>query len=390
LNYEFNLNTRIRKCLFFLFFFFASILLFGYNKDDYSCGKITGAFSDYPSKNAAKLLEYQYSPIYGDQMQILEEAISKCDEKDISRKFHLYYAYYCVSRKECGVFESEYIIDEILDQNLLQSCFHSMHLMRMKSAFLSGENRYNDLVVLLNNLVHNNLELPDNYLYGELANTYYYTEQYEEALAHFLYLVKYGKYKHVAYASMHNNIALAYQHLGDVKNARKYFNESLALLDQVEKKKTYRFKETFLFFKKVVQNNLYRLNNSKYDKQKLFKNLQEEFKLGEKTINPTQQLTLIELGLLAFELDEIDLAQHYISILDKSIHNANVKIESKLNYQELKLLELVYHQSKSDTLGKAFVKHLNSRGKSIGIIFKEILESTKHVFSRLSISSCTY
>lgn len=93
----------MKKYFFFLFFFFASILLFGYDVDDYPCGKITGGFKDYPSKNAAQLLNYQYAPDYGKQMQILEQEIATCKDEDPSRKFHLYYAYYCVSRKKMGL-----------------------------------------------------------------------------------------------------------------------------------------------------------------------------------------------------------------------------------------------------------------------------------------------
>ncbi|MGB0870500.1 MAG: histidine kinase dimerization/phosphoacceptor domain -containing protein [Flavobacteriales bacterium] len=255
-----------------------------------------------------------------------------------------------LKKKDGGNSASNFIIDSVLNENILQSCWHSVFFLKIKGELLTKEGKHDELLRLLNNIENQNIDLPDNYIRSKFANTYYNLKQYKLALDHYLFLIEFGQLSDMRYASMHNNIGLCYYHSGDRENAERYYKTTLDLLSEVELKQSYTNLENFLYFKKIVQNNLYRLNFNNGDKVKLFENLNNEYQLGKNSDFDDWKRLLIELSTLAFELKNFKKADDYISILDKQIDDESISEESKLNYNKLKLIQAINFEQPSDSI----------------------------------------
>ena len=317
---------------------------------------------DYPLD--VKDMVYNFDNLEIDEQKSLNEKIAFLErriekEQNPDRLFHLKYLVFYYKHSDSEKFNAFDFGNRFILEHKELGCIHLQNAIIKHTDYLLQQGKYKDLLNIIHSIEFHDTKLPKKFVYYRFANCYYILKRYESAITYFQFIIDLGEPlrkgpEYLIWAdkgSLANNIGLAYQHLGNKEQAEKYFHQAINYWIKQEKSIFTKNdndleKARYIFFKKILENNLLELKlKEEHTDSLIFENLKEEYQIiiDNKLYRPDLPIYL-KLSEFAFASKHIAEASLYLDsarvfIDDLGYKNRDIKL--KMRYDLLHLKEVL-------------------------------------------------
>ena len=240
------------------------------------------------------------------------------------------------------------------------SCNHFRLLLRLYFSSLKGDNRYVEIIHVLDFILNNKPDYPREYIYNELANTYYHIGQYNLAIVNFTHLLEIVKGRPDFIASLHNNIGLAYANINDKVNAKRYFEKAQVLWKAEPVKIKAKIGEVgYSQFTELIKKNIMGLDSVQNDRltYESLKKEYQDFSMDKKFLKYRVNIDMfLSLAEHAYKLGNYEEGNQYLNLVEQRIKNGeHLSVEDQSRYMFLRLQNRIINKDTDGAIEQSYV-----------------------------------
>lgn len=299
----------------------------------FECKKMYSSFDDFKTVISDLQLTYKTEE---DLFLQIDERVNQIDTNLIVERQHLEFLklryYNFVNKGEEALELAEYFI---FKENV-PFCRHFMHIIDGYFYRLSGQERNDKLIMLINYIENKRQDLPEEYVYKKLGALYFSLKQYQKALDHYLVLVELPGINVRKLAIYHNDIGVYYEELNLKEKAKKHYEKALEYWNKVNHDSEFR-RAHAKYFTKIIQNNIYELRLSpEYSDSTMLEYLKEEYALSNINGRNHSGVLALKVADYAFKVKSYKEGIEYTNKITEIVNQGiDLHLEDKIRYNRM-------------------------------------------------------
>lgn len=300
-------------------------------------------------KNTLKSVDLEFIENKDLLLEQLNNKLNQTPSNELTQRFLIDYAKARILFSDKNHKKSNEICRKLIYDSSSLSCSHFYSLLQMYFSSILGEDRYSQIVDVLDFLRKNKPDIPKEYIYGHLGNTYYHLGLYSLAIVNFKHAIELEKYDIGTKAGLHNNIGLAYANINNKVLANSHFEKALALWNKKPEEERIAA-HVYAQFKDVIKNNILSLDvDSVQDDHLIYSALKKEYLM----LSQDEKLSILNINIpflldmaeLAFKVKNYSDGNTYINQIDKKLSSGDrLGIENESRYEFLCLLRRILNK----------------------------------------------